>query len=183
MVFGGRVHDRAILDALEAIDPIVFDDLVWRVTQAGRQPLRGSSANGRWSPAGEFEVLYTSLEQHGALAEIGFRLSLEPIWPSKLEHEVHTIKARTERTLHFVDLDSLRPFGVKIEAYERFDYKETQAIASAAHFMEFDGLLVPSARATCKNLVVFLDRLTVGAHLEVLKTESVNWEEWRRARN
>src|ERR1700730_7394720 len=37
----------------------------------GRDPLRGSTANGRWSPSGgEFEVLFTSLERDGALAEI-----------------------------------------------------------------------------------------------------------------
>jgi hypothetical protein len=75
----GRVHDRAILDALEAIDPEPFDGEVWRVTRKGREPLRGSSAQGRWSGNCELEVLYTSLMREGALAEIRFRLSLEPV--------------------------------------------------------------------------------------------------------
>lgn len=71
------VHDRSILDALEAIDPKRFAGEVWRVTRKGREALRGSTANGRWSPSGgEFEVLYTSLERDGALAGIGYRLSL-----------------------------------------------------------------------------------------------------------
>jgi hypothetical protein len=75
----GRRHDRVILDALEAMGPEAFAGDVWRVTSRGRDPLRGSMAEGRWSPAGEFEVLYTSLERDGALTEIGYRLSLEPV--------------------------------------------------------------------------------------------------------
>src|SRR5271169_4158297 len=106
------VHDRRILDALEAIDPKPFAGEVWRVVRKGREALRGSTANGRWSPSGgEFEVLYTSLERDGALAEIGYRLSLEPVWPSRLEHEVHLIEVETERTPRFANLESLAPSG------------------------------------------------------------------------
>src|SRR5690349_24964273 len=113
----GRVHDRAVLDALESLDPQPFAGDVWRVTRKGRDPLRGSSARGRWSPMGEFEVLHTSLERHGALAEIGYRLSLEPVWPSRLEHELHTIAARTQRSLRFANLDSLVALGVDVARY------------------------------------------------------------------
>src|SRR5215831_18904541 len=99
------VHDRGILDALETVDPERFHGGVWRVARKGRDPLRGSIANGRWSPSsGEFEVLYTSLERAGALAEIGYRLSLEPVWPSRVEHELHRIAARTNNSLRFADV-------------------------------------------------------------------------------
>jgi RES domain-containing protein len=177
-----RVHDRAVLDALEAFDPEPFEGTVWRVTRKGYDGLRGSSAHGRWSPNGEFEVLYASLEKQGALAEIGYRMSLEPVWPSRLEHEIHAIETRTERTLRIATLTDLEPLGVDIARYESFDYQETQAIAAAAHFLEFDGLLVPSARAPCSNLVVFLDRITPDARLEVVKTDPVDWTDWRRLR-
>jgi hypothetical protein len=108
-------HDRRILDALEAIDPERFAGEAWRVTRKGRDPLRGSAADGRWSPGGgEFEVLYTSLESNGALAEIGYRLSLEPVWPSRVEHELHLIAIETQRTLKFAALEDLAPLGVEI---------------------------------------------------------------------
>jgi hypothetical protein len=171
----GRVHDRAILDALEAIDPEPFDGEVWRVTRKGREPIRGSSAHGRWSGNGEFEVLYTSLMREGALAEIRFRLSLEPVWPSRLRHEIHRIKVSAERTLHIADLATLQRLGVDTARYESFDYGMTQAIAAAAHFLEFDGLRVPSARAPCANLILFLDRLTNGGSMEVRGSEPVDW--------
>ncbi|HEY4164279.1 MAG TPA: RES family NAD+ phosphorylase [Dongiaceae bacterium] len=58
----------------------------------------------------------------------------------------------------------------------------TQSIAAAAHFLEFDGLCVPSARADCHNLVLFLDRVADGNDLNVRETEAVDWEKWRRGR-
>jgi hypothetical protein len=181
MPSAGRVHDRAILDALEALDPETFAGDVWRITRKGREALRGSNAHGRWSPSGEFEVLDTSLTRDGALAEIGYRLSLEPVRPSRLKHQLHTIAAKTERTLRFADVARLGPLGVEVAKYATFDYGATQAIAAAAHFLEFDGLIVPSARAPGANLVVFLDRLAAGGRLEVKHTEPVDWAAWRKA--
>jgi RES domain-containing protein len=177
----GRVHDRAILDALDGMDPVPFDASVWRVTRAGRDPIRGSAAYGRWSPGGTVEVLYTSLERDGALAEIGFRLSLEPIWPSRIQHEIHEIAAKTARTLHLADIRSLAVLGVDISRYESFDYAATQALAAAARFLEFDGLLVPSARHRSTNLVIFMDR-DAAASLNIKQTHSVDWSAWRKAR-
>ena len=176
----GRVHDRALLDALEALAPQSFEAEVWRTVRKGRDPLRGSSAGGRWSPAGEFEVLYASLLRAGSLAEIGYRLSLEPVWPSRIEHEIHCVGARAERTLEFADMASLRSLGVEASRYKSFDYETTQAIAAAAHFLEFDGLIVPSARHDSANLVLFIDRLESGL-LEVRQTEPVDWAAWRRS--
>src|ERR1700731_4319977 len=104
------VHDRSILDALEAIDPERFAGEVWRVARKGRDALRGSAANGRWSPSsGEFGVLYTARERAGGPGEIGYPFWLEPFWPSRIEHELHLIEVETERTLRFAELQSLAP--------------------------------------------------------------------------
>ena len=182
MVGGGRIHDRAVLDALESIPLTCFADDVWRVTRKGREATRGSTAYGRWSPGGAFEVLYTSLERDGALAEIGYRLSLEPIWPSRMAHEVHTINAVVARSLRFADVSELVPLGVDENTYDRFDYNATQAIAAAAHFLEFDGLIVPSARAPGLNLDICMDRAASNGELDVKASEDVDWTAWRKSR-
>jgi RES domain-containing protein len=182
MAASRRVHDRVILDALDAIEPKPFEGEVWRIARMGREPLRGSSTHGRWSPNGEFEVLYTSLQREGALAEVGYRLSLEPVWPSRIRHEIHRIKVRTGKTLHLADLTALQPLGVDTTNYQGFDYEVTQAITAAAHFLTFDGLLVPSARAPCNNLVIFLDRIAEIGRLEVCESRPVDWAAWRRDR-
>lgn len=177
---GSRVHDRTLLDALEALDSERIESTVWRVARKELDPLRGSSANGRWSAVGEFEVLYTCFEEEGALAEIGYRLLLEPVWPSLIEHQLHTIEIKTERTLRFATLDELGRLGVDVSRYESFEYSATQAIAAAAHFHDFDGLVVPSARYKCSNLVLFLDKISGGDSLHLTKSEDVNWSDWRR---
>jgi hypothetical protein len=174
---GTPPHERDILDALEAMAPEHFKGDVWRVTRKSRDALRGSKAGGRWSPSGEFEVLYTSLERDGALAEIGYRLSLEPIWPSRAEHEVHLVEVETKRTLRFVGLKTLVPLGVDIARYHTFEYRVIQAVAAAAYFLEFDSLIVPSARFDCGNLVIFTERATA---LGLKASESVDWDDWRR---
>ena len=143
--------------------------------------IRGSAANGRWSPGGTVEVLYTSLERDGALAEIGFRLSLEPVWPSRIEHEIHEIGVKTIRTLQLADIHGLAAYGVDVSRYESFDYDATQALAAAAHFLEFDGLLVPSARHPSTNLVIFMDR-DAATSLHVKHTDLVDWSAWRKRR-
>src|SRR5258708_40133903 len=167
-----RIHDRVILDALEALDPEPFGGTVWRVTRTGRDALRGAAAHGRWSSSGEFEVLYTSMVHEGALAEIGYRLSLQPIWPSRIEHDIHAIDVQTERNLRFANTESLVPFGVDPARYPSFDYVATQAIAAAGNFLGFDGLIVPNARFDCANLVIFTERAPA---LTLVRTESVDW--------
>jgi hypothetical protein len=178
MAGSGRVHERAILDALEGMAPVEFSDCVWRIVRAGREPIQGSAASGRWSPGGALEVLCTSLEREGALAEIGFRLALEPVWPSRMRHEIHKLSVSAPRTLHFADVASLAAFGVDVSRYESFDYAATQALAAAAHFMEFDGLLVPGARHRSANLVIFMER-DGAPSLESLQSEVVDWSAWR----
>lgn len=180
MPTGDRVHDRAVLDALEGIEETRFVGDVFRISRKGRDPVRGSGANGRWSPNGEFEVLYTSLEREGSLAEIGSRLLLEPVWPSRLQHQIHCIGAEAERCLKFADIASLEHLGVDPLRFEGYDYEATQAIAAAVHFLEFDGLIVPSARHASLNLVVFMDRIDAGM-LQVKSSRDVDWNAWRRS--
>ena len=174
-----RRHDRELLDALESQPSEIFSGETWRVTTKGRDALRGSTAGGRWSPPGEFEALYTSLARAGALAEIGYRLSLEPVWPSRLEHELHRITARTTNTIRFATIGSLSPFSVDTGRYKTFDYTVTQAIAAAAFFLDFDGLIVPSARSNDLNLVIFPEKLLVTEQLKVETAEPVDWRAWR----
>lgn len=180
MASRSRVHDRAILDHLEALGHEAFEGFVWRVARKGRDPLRGSPARGRWSPEGEFEVLYSSFQREGALAEVGHRLSLEPVWPDRIEHSIHKIEAQTTRTLRLGALESLIPLGVDVSRFGTFDYEACQAIAAAANFLEYDSIVVPSARFPTLNLVVFLERIFTKGQLIVVDSNSVDWTPWRR---
>ena len=50
---------------------------------------------------------------------------------------------------------------------------------SAAAFLGFDGMMVPSARWECLNLVLFTDRFSP-EEMTVEHNEVVDWSEWRR---
>ena len=64
-------------------------------------------------------------------------------------------------------MSSLSTLGVDVRRYANFEYSVTQAIAAAAFFLDFDGLVVPSARSTELNLVIFLEKLESGERLKV----------------
>lgn len=177
---GHRVHDKEVLDALESFGTQPFAGHTWRITRRGRNPTKGSTADGRWSQASEMEVLYTSLERDGALAEIGHRLSLEPVWPSKLVHELHKLAIRAERAVHLPDLPTLHTLGVNTARFENYDYSATQAIAAAAQFLGYDAMIVPNARHPSLNLVVLLANLDPGETVKIVSSEIVDWSAWRR---
>jgi hypothetical protein len=77
-------------------------------------------------------------------------------------------------------LPSQEDLDVGISRYETFDYSATQVVAAAAHFLEFDGMPVPSARFACNNLAVFTDRVTHAGQLQLVSSEDVEWVEWRK---
>ena len=92
------------------------------------------------------------------------------------------MEVETERTLRSPNVSRLSSLGIDMTQYGSFDYTATQAIAAAAHFLECDGLIVPSARHTSLNLVLFLDRITPGNRLELRETQEVDWASWRMNR-
>jgi RES domain-containing protein len=173
-----RARDLELLDAIDAHPGVAFEGSVWRIVRQGRDPLQGYPARARWDP-GTFDVIYTSVQREGSLAEIHFHLSRQPVFPSKLVSVLHRISVRTTRTLKLADFDAIERLGVTRERYGEFDYDRTQAIGDAAAFLGFDGMLVPSARWECLNLVLFTDRFSQ-AELTVDHTEVVDWSEWRR---
>jgi hypothetical protein len=122
------------------------------------------------------------MEHDGALAEIGYRLRLEPIWPSKIEHQIHELRLSLSRVVDLTSFPLLSQLGVDTAAFESHRYAECQAIAAAANFLELDGVLVPNARHPSNNLVAFFGSGAVLDGAEVLTSDEVEWNSWR-ARN
>lgn len=168
-----RARDPELLDVLEAHIGVAFTGDVWRVVRDGRDVLQGHASKSRWDP-GTFDVLYTSLQREGALAEIYFHLNSQPVFPSKLTSVIWRISVATKRTLKFADLAALAQLGITSESYSSLSYERTQEIADAASFLGFDGIIAPSARSASQNLVLFRDRFSV-EELLVRESEAVDW--------
>lgn len=176
-----RARDLELLDLLDTHQGVPFEGEVWRIVREDREPLLGYPAGARWDP-GSFDVLYTSLEREGALEEIHFHLSRQPVFPSKIRSRLHRISVRTQRTLRIADLGELDALGVAPETYGSLSYERTQEIGDAAAFLGFDGLLAPSARWPCQNLVLFTESFAP-ADLSVAASEPVDWDDWRKRRD
>ncbi|MBI1777144.1 MAG: RES family NAD+ phosphorylase [Proteobacteria bacterium] len=181
-----KVRDNVLYDAIEASKAERFDDDIWRAVRADRDPLRGSSSGGRWDD-GTFEVLYASLEADGALAEMYFHLMRgQPVFPSRMQFCLYKLRAKLRRALRLSDLGKLATLGVDITKYGSLEYlrrhdeySRTQEIAEIAHFLDFDGVIVPSARWKCRNLVLFTDRVPPDALNVAEKLHPIDWAQWK----
>lgn len=129
--------------------------------------------------SGSSAVLYTSLEREGALAEISFHWSQLTPLPTK-PLALHRLGIRTHNTLRLLRAD-LSQLGVNSDHLAEMNYERTQEIGAAVAFLGHDGLIAPSARWQCDNLMVFNDNQSVTSELEVISTETVSWLAWARA--
>jgi len=181
-------RDLALIDAIEAIEPTPFSGTVWRVVREGRDPLEGRASGGRWDD-GTFDVLYTSLEREGALSEMYFHLKRgQPIFPSRVRYELHELNLSLDKALKLLNLEALGSLGVTPEIFGRLSYEErvaeyprTQDIAEVAHFLEFDGLLVPSARRSCLNAIVFCERCAPSQKEVIASHGLIDWTAWEKS--
>ena len=175
-----RARDLQLLDAIDAFRREPIDAEVWRVVRDGRDPVLGSPSLSRWCD-GMFDVLYTSLEREGAVAEIHALLSLQPVFPSRTRWLAHKLKVAATQTLRLADLPTLALLGVDVDRYDARDYSRTQPIADAACFLGFDGLIAPNARWLCLNLVLFTERMAPD-QIEMLGQDDqpIDWKAWRK---
>ena len=178
MISRRKVIDPALLDALDNLESTPFCGDVWRVTWAKRDPLLGSSGGGRWSPDGGFEAVYTSFEPDGACAEAYYHLARAPVLSSSktVLNKIHV----DLKTVLKLDFKQLQQVGITEPLASRIDYGISQQVGAAAHLLDFEALIVPSARWDCLNLVLFLDRLDISAQLESLESSPIDWPTWRK---
>ena len=111
-----RARDLKLLDEVDAFKREPFAEPVWRIARSGRDPLMASASRSRWCN-GTFDVLYTTLEKDGAMAEINAMLMLQPIFPSGMTWFVHKLRIDAEQTLRIADYPALQKFGVNISGY------------------------------------------------------------------
>ena len=126
---------------------------------------------------GETPTLYTSREHDGAMAEIAYHWNqLTPI-PSK-PVLVHTLGLRLRKTLRLGRVELIN-LAVDWDNYGTYALSRTQAIGAAIAHLEYDGLIAPSARWPCDNIMLFVTNHE--AHeddLVVRRSAEVDWRQW-----
>jgi hypothetical protein len=173
------VHDPSLIDLLINLPTQDFDGEVFRATRRNLNPTTPSTSGGRWAPRDGPAVLYTSFEREGALAEISYHWSQFTPRPTK-PALLHRLAVRSDRTLKLIRSD-LGGLGVEAARYKEPNYRRTQEIGAVVAFIGCDGLIIPSARWDCENLILFTDNLAMDSNLEPKSVEEVDWQAWARS--
>ena len=188
MVGSRSARDSTLIDALEESEVEPFEGFLWRIVQDGKDPCLCRNPGGRWDDR-TFDVLYTTSEPDGAIAEMYFHLSRgQPVIPSRIRYRLFKLSVTLLELLRLPTLDHLAALELDISSFGQLSYQDkhreyprTQDIAETAHFLEYDGILVPSARWDCANVVIFCDSMPIGA-LDVADDHGIiNWQTWRSA--
>ena len=175
-------RDNNLIDAIEAIDPVEYSGSVWRVVRKGRDPTQCSRSGGRWDD-GTFDVLYTSETREGGIEEMRYHLLRgQPVIPSQVKYRLYEIELALDGSLNLLDIDALGNIGLDISRFGQLSYQErameyprSQDIGEVAQFLDFDGLVVPSARYDCRNVVAFCELLNPESMASVKDHGKVAW--------
>ena len=178
-------RDPGLIDAVESGKSISVSQPIWRVVRDDRDPCRCSSSGGRWDDA-TFEVLYTSQQQDGAIAEMYFHLRKgQPVIPSKPKYRIFELNLNLDNVLNLGDKGLLSPLGVNTAEYGKLtyanrnnEYTKTQQIGEIANFLGFSGIVVPNARWNCNNVVIFCNRLEGDTLEESQDHGYIDWTAW-----
>jgi RES domain-containing protein len=117
-------------------------------------PDRENIDGARWNPRG-VAAIYTSLERETALAEAEFRMSFEPLRPSKGRILYH-LRVTISRVLDLRLPGLLEELGIPLDQLSNpLAVGRCREVGGAAAFLGNTGILVPSVRHPGgSNLVV-----------------------------
>ena len=108
-----------------------------------------NTRGARWNPPG-VAAIYTSLAREGALAEAEHQIAIQPV-PPRARRTIYTLKLALTSVLDLTDVELLRDLGVGAAELAADDMTTCRQLGGAAHWLERDGLLLPSARSSNTN--------------------------------
>lgn len=132
-------------------------------------PERENTRGGRWNPP-QVPAIYLSLSRDVVLAEAEYQSQAQPVRP-KTRRTIYRVKLRLGNVLEIPD-SLLRELG--IHNTTAADYFACQSIGGAVERIGHDGLIVSSARASGKNLVIYPNRTSSDYSFEVLDADVID---------
>lgn len=169
------LHDRDLLEAIDAASTDSFKGVVWRVTIGTNPPIRPNTRGARWNPPGT-AAIYTSLDKEVAVAEIRNLLATQPV-PPFVTLTLHELEVDLDPVADFREAAHLLTVGITQDELTSSDLTACQAVGGAAAWLGRAGLLVPSARADGANLVVYVNEIDPEAGLDVVSSHRLDSSE------
>lgn len=174
------IHDPELLDALSGLPVTEFEGRVFRVTGRLADPIAFSQSGGRWAmdtdKEGGCPILYTSTTREGAIAEVASYLGLLTPVPRK-PLKLNEVEVSLDKTLRLAVAD-FASLGIDANIFGERNYGQTQKVGAAINFLELDGLIAPSARWACDNLMIYGDNHSMEKKLEIIEHRELPYAEW-----
>lgn len=165
------IHDPELLDAIESLGAEVLEGVtVWRHMFNENPPELSNTRGARWNPAG-LAAIYTSEERETAIAEGQHAIDSQPLRPTARRF-VYELRISAGKALRITPAD-LAKLGLNPEDLESANFSACQRVGAHAAFLEYDALIVPSARADGANMVIFVNELAADAALERVSVEEL----------
>lgn len=166
--------DPRVAEALARLPETKFEGSAWKHTLP-TQPIAAANTRGaRWNPPG-VPAIYFALERETALAEGDYLVGLQP-QPIRGRREIHEVGLRLDRVLDLRDRQQLHRLGASEAELRSSDHSTCRRIGGTAEWLGFDGIIVPSARTSGANLVVFERHAAADFDVRVLASEKLEGE-------
>jgi len=179
--------DENIVQRVNDLGSRTWSGTTYRHVARGRDFFAGAGAlmfGGRWNPKGSFPVVYLAQPVAACMGELE-RLA-QPNSVSVAEflrarralgtidvHELAVLDLRTD--------DALTQVGLDRSDIDDDDWTACQTVGHAAHFLNFGGVLAPSATGVGLVLAAFENRVAPG-QLTLRNTEPLTVELFHRSR-
>lgn len=165
------IHDPTLLDAIGSLGAEALDNAtVWRHMFNDHPPELANTRGARWNPPG-LAAIYTSEERDTAIAEGQHAIDMQPLRPTARRY-VYELRVSARRVLRIRQSD-LPTLGLDDAALISPDFSACQRVAAHAAFLDYDALIVPSARADGSNVVIFVNELAAEAAFERVGVEQI----------
>jgi RES domain-containing protein len=164
--------DRAVLEALAGLPSVPWAGTVWRHTFADNPPDKANGRGARWNPPGT-DALYVSLDRDTAVAEADHQIAMQPVRP-RAKRTIHQLGINLSNVLDLSDPNLLKRLGIDREALASLDFEACQKVGGAAARLGHDGILVPSARHSGTNLVVFVANQQADSDIRAVSSELID---------
>jgi RES domain-containing protein len=165
------IHDPELLDAIESLGAEALDDLiVWRHMFNDHPPELANTRGARWNPPG-LAAIYSSEERDTAIAEGQHAIDVQPLRP-RARRYVHQLRISAKKVLR-IGRSDLPILGLDTADLNSADFAACQRVAAHAAFLDYDALIVPSARADGSNVVIFVNELAADATFERVGVEQI----------
>lgn len=154
--------ERKLVERVASVHGVIVDGTFYRHAAPNREAFLGGEG-GRWGET--FPVIYLGSPESSAVIEAYRHLVEATGIPPELvrPRTLYTVNVRVSKVLDLRDPKNLEGIGLQSEdlSSDVDDYARCQAVAAAAHQLQFHGIVAPAAHGAGDTLALFRDRLSV----------------------